>query len=152
MLNDKVAPCSLMCYTCSAYEHGVICESAKKLLQYMEGVCEFNEKHCPDEVENHKIFIKELEKYSSGMCSGCRNKEHNICSIQGCFINECTKEHKINFCGECLEFPCSKTKAIFEDEVYNQWLEGNKKIKAVGIEAFFKQNSGKSHYRAYKER
>ena len=27
----KVAPCSLMCHTCSVYNDGLICESAKTL-------------------------------------------------------------------------------------------------------------------------
>lgn len=149
-IHDKVAPCALMCYTCSAYEHGVICESSKKLLQYMDGVCEFNEKHCPDEADKTKVFLSELQKYSSGMCSGCRNKEHNICSIQGCFVEQCTKERSIYYCGECTEFPCDKTKEIFEEEVYNQWLEGNKIIKTKGIQEYWKEYKGKSHYRAYK--
>ena len=37
----KVAPCSLMCHTCSAYNDGVICVSAKTLLKYLEGIKEF---------------------------------------------------------------------------------------------------------------
>ena len=32
----KVAPCSLMCHTCSAYNDGLICVSAKTLLKYLD--------------------------------------------------------------------------------------------------------------------
>lgn len=28
---EKVAPCTLMCHTCSAYCNGIICESSKTL-------------------------------------------------------------------------------------------------------------------------
>ena len=48
----KVAPCSLMCHTCSGYKDGVICESAKTLLKYLEGIKEFYGKHLPDAVES----------------------------------------------------------------------------------------------------
>lgn len=48
----KVAPCSLMCHTCSAYNDGIICASAKTLLKYLEGIKEFYEVHMPDAVES----------------------------------------------------------------------------------------------------
>ena len=50
----KVAPCSLMCHTCSAYNDGIICASAKTLLKYLEGIKEFYEVHMPDAVESYK--------------------------------------------------------------------------------------------------
>lgn len=37
-LLEKVAPCSLMCYTCTAYEKGIICESENTLLKYLDGI------------------------------------------------------------------------------------------------------------------
>lgn len=148
-LLEKIAPCSLVCYTCAVYEQGVICESAKQLLRYLEGVSEFYEKHCPTEVERFEIFAEELNKYGAGKCSGCRDEEHHGCSIQGCFILACTKEHHVDFCGECGEFPCNKTRPIFEEEVYVQWLEGNEAIKRFGIEEFWKKSSIKPHYKPY---
>lgn len=150
-LLEKIAPCSLVCHTCTAYEHGVICESAKQLLKYLEGVGEFYEQHCPEEAERFLPFAKELEKYGSGHCSGCRNREHHSCSIKGCFILDCTKQHGVDFCGECDQFPCDKTRTLFEEEVYVQWLEGNQKIKLYGIEEFWKENGIRPHYLPYKK-
>lgn len=147
---EKIAPCSLMCYTCNAYKNGVICKSAKKLLDYMDGVKEFYEKNRPSQVENHNIFLQHLEYYSAGACSGCRNRDHHRCSINGCFILECTKTHKVDFCGECTKFPCNKTKPLFEHEVYKQWLYGNQEIQKNGIEKFWEKNCEKPHYQAYK--
>lgn len=147
---ERVAPCSLMCHTCAAYEKGVICESAKILLKYLRGVKEFHKKHIPHEVENYKIFEEVLTRFSLGSCSGCRQGKNNQCSIEGCFILDCTKEHNVDFCGECVEFPCGKTSEIFEDEVYEQWLGGNQQIKNNGIEYFWKNNCEKPHYEAYK--
>ena len=150
-LLEKIAPCSLMCHTCSAYEHGVISGAAKQLSKYIEGVYEFYEKHSPNELGRFKIFQEELAKYSEGKCSGCRNREHHGCSIKECFIFDCTKERHIDYCGECAEFPCDKTQKIFEEEVYQQWLKGNQEIKSFGIEGFWEKNCEKPHYKAYKE-
>lgn len=147
---EKIAPCSLLCYTCTAFEQGVISELSKKLLNYLEGVNEFYEKHSPHETEHFNIFTQELEKYSNGKCFGCRNKKNHTCSIQGCFIFECVKKHTVDFCGECKEFPCDKTKIIFENEVYLQWLKGNEEIKSIGIEEFWKKRHIQSHYSSYK--
>lgn len=150
-LLEKVAPCALMCHTCSAYEKGIICESAKKLLKYMDGAKEFYEKHNPSQVESHNIFLQNLECYSAGACSGCRNRKHHGCSIEGCFILECTLEHNIHFCGECIEFPCNKTTLLFEEEVYKMWLSGNREIQKNGIEEYWEQNHEKPHYGEYKK-
>lgn len=134
----KVAPCSLMCHTCSAYNDGIICASAKTLLKYLEGIKEFYEVHMPDAVESYNNFEGVLSIYAGASCSGCRSTEHNGCSIEGCFLLECTKNHGVDFCGECNEFPCKKTQGIFEEIVYRQWLEGNQQIREYGIETFWK--------------
>ena len=147
----KVAPCSLMCHTCSAYNDGIICVSAKTLLKYLEGIKEFYEVHMPNAVESYNNFEGVLSIYAGASCSGCRSTDHNGCSIEGCFLLECTKNHGVDFCGECNEFPCKKTQGIFEEIVYRQWLEGNQQIREYGIEAFWKNNSENPHYRPYKK-
>lgn len=146
---QKVAPCSLMCHTCSAYKDGVIYKSANQLLKSLGGIKEFYQKHMPDVAESYSNFESFLKIYGSGMCSGCRNSEHNACSIKGCFILQCVTEHGVDFCGECSEFPCTKTRGLFEEEVYKQWLSGNQQIKEYGIEAFWKNNSERPHYEKY---
>lgn len=149
-LLDKIAPCSLMCYTCSAFERGIICGLSKELLNYTEGMHEFFEKHQAPNLEQFEAFNNELKNYSAGLCSGCRNREHHGCSIQGCFILECTKSQNVDYCGECKAFPCDKVKNLFEQEVYNLWLLGNQEIKEKGIECFWEENKCKSHYKQYK--
>lgn len=148
---NKVAPCSLMCHTCSAYKNGVICESSKTLLKYLDGIKEFYEKHIPDAVKDYNAFERVLGMYSAAPCLGCRSTKHHKCSIKGCFLLECTKKHGVDFCGECKEFPCKKTRELFEEEVYRQWLNGNQQIHDKGIEFFWENNSKNPHYRPYKE-
>ena len=145
----QVAPCSLMCHTCAAYEEGIICDSARQLLKYMEGMNEFLQKHAPIAMDKHQIFEEELQKYALGKCPGCRSNRDCVCSIDGCYIPECTKQHNVNFCGECEEFPCSGIAKVFEPEVYHQWVRGNTEIRDKGVESYWENNKEKSHYIAY---
>ena len=53
-------------------------------------------------------------------CVGCKKKEDGICQgciesdghcveweqSNGCPIHKCTREHNVQFCGLCKEFPC----------------------------------------------
>lgn len=53
-------------------------------------------------------------------CVGCKKKENGICQgriesdghcvewaqSDGCPIHKCAREHKVQFCGLCKEFPC----------------------------------------------
>ena len=68
----KVAPCSLMCHTCSAYNDGIICASAKTLLKYLEGIKEFYEVHMPDAVESYNNFEGVLSIYAGASCSASK--------------------------------------------------------------------------------
>lgn len=146
---QRVAPCSLMCHTCSAYKDGVISKNANQLLKSLSGMKEFYQRHIPDMVKRYSDFEGTLRNYGTGICSGCRSNEHNICSIKGCFILHCVTEHGVDFCGECSEFPCEKTNGLFEEAVYEQWLSGNQQIKESGIATFWKNNSEKPHYEEY---
>lgn len=62
----RVAPCSLMCHTCAAYEYGVICNSSRQLLKYIEGMGEYFQKHAPHVLDKHQILEEELKKYAQG--------------------------------------------------------------------------------------
>ncbi len=147
----RAAPCSLLCHTCTACQNGVIPSSAKTLLKYLEGIRGFYEKHMPDAVESYGNFEGVLQMYSEGACPGCRNGDHNGCSIDGCFLLECVKRHGVDFCGECGDFPCQKPKDLFEPEVYKQWLNGNQEIRDKGIAEFWESHSERPHYITYKK-
>ncbi len=147
----RTAPCSLLCHTCTAYQHGVIRDSAETLLKYLDGIKGFYEKHIPDAVESYGNFEGVLQMYSAGPCPGCRSGADKGCCISGCFIPECTRRHGVDFCGECGEFPCQQPKGLFEEEVYRQWLDGNQEICDKGVEAFWESHSERPHYIPYKK-
>ena len=151
-----VAPCSMFCSTCTGCKYGDISIHAKELLRLLDGHKEFLDKNLKKEYR-HKldefiIFQKKLKKYANPKCNGCREGGATGCSIKGCFINECTKEHKVNFCGECALFPCNKVNnKIFKENVIKKWYEGNARIKEIGIEAYYEERKDNPHYIDHKK-
>lgn len=155
ILND-VAPCSMFCYTCTACEHGNISYHAKELLRLLEGYEEFLDKNLTPnyrhKLDEHRQFIKQLNKYAHPKCGGCRSGGRQGCSIKGCIISSCTKEHGINFCAECEEFPCAKVnESLYKPNVIKKWLEGNTQIKKDGIRTYYEKNKDIPHYIEYKK-
>lgn len=146
---SRVAPCVLLCHTCSAFSEGVICTCSKTLLHYLDGLKGFYRRHLPDAVAAYSAFEEVLARYAAGPCPGCRSGGRSGCCISGCFLPECCKSHGVDFCGECSAFPCEKAASLFEGEVYAQWLDGGKQIGEKGAEAFWEENSQKPHYRPY---
>ena len=155
ILND-VAPCSMFCSTCTGCKDGEISFHAMELLRLLEGYEEFLDKNLKKEykhkLDDYKLFQKELKKLACPKCGGCRKGGANGCSIKGCFINECTKEHGVNYCGECSLFPCDKVnKKVFKENVLKKWYEGNQRIKEVGISSYYEEKKNTPHYIDYKK-
>lgn len=149
-----VAPCSMFCQTCTGCQYGDISYHAKELLRLLDGHEEFLDKNLRDEyrdkLEEFKVFSEKLKKYAYPKCNGCRDDRAFGCSIEGCFIPECTKEHEIDFCGECIEFPCDKVnESVYSDATIKKWLFGNTEIKNKGIETYYEENKDIPHYIEY---
>ena len=158
-LLNYIAPCSLLCYTCPALKDGAISEYAIKLCKYFEGYYDFNDANMPDQyrwrLNEFEEFYKQLEKYTKRKCPGCRNNPSSGSGcIEGCFITSCVKEHGVDYCAACSEYPCEKAKTFFTtiNKIIGQdWENGNKRIKEIGIEEYFNEKKNMSHYISYKK-
>lgn len=155
ILND-VAPCSLFCKTCTACKTGDISYHAQELLRLLEGHEEFLDKNLSSnyrhKLEEYQTFAKQLKKYANPKCAGCRSGGCQGCSIKGCLILSCTKEHGVNFCGECPEFPCNKVNdKIYKPNVIKKWLDNNRIIKEKGINSYYEEFKDVPHYIEYKK-
>ncbi len=153
---NAIAPCSMFCSTCTGCKYGDISFHAKELLRLLDGHKEFLEKNLKKEyrykLDEFIIFQKKLKKYANPKCGGCRNGGASGCSIKGCFINECTKEHNVNFCGECSLFPCDKVNStVFKDSIIKKWLDGNTRIKQIGINLYYEERKNIPHYINHKK-
>lgn len=152
-----VAPCSMFCSTCTGCKYGDISLHATLLVKLLEGHEEFLDKNLKsqyrDRLDEFKIFMKRLKKFANPKCGGCRNGGASGCSIKGCVIPECVKEHNVNYCGECNEFPCNKVKKSgFKETTIKKWLDGSNKIKEIGIENYYQENKDVPHYIDYKNK
>ncbi len=50
------------------------------------------------------------KKKETGLCEGCIESDGNCkewAESKGCPIHECARQHSVQFCGLCDEFPCS---------------------------------------------
>lgn len=158
-LLNYVAPCSLLCYTCPAYKDGVISKCASKLCNYFEGYYDFNDANLPEKYRSYldeiKTFYNKLEKYTKRPCVACRNNPSSGTGcIEGCVIPSCTKEHNVDFCGECSDFPCKKANDFFakiNNTILSDWKNGSQRIKEVGIRQYFEEKKDVSHYISYKK-
>ena len=148
---DFIAPCSLLCYSCPGFTRGIVCKLSGRLHNYFEGFYEFRVNTSPEEYKSRadllRMFVETLSRLAEPKCNGCRHNPDPESCIPGCFILECTQEHGVDYCGECSIFPCSKVDTtLFNPVVYNRWIKGNKRIREVGVEQFFEEEKGKSHY------
>ena len=62
------------------------------------------------------------EKKSSGFCAGCMESDGNCrewLQSGGCPIYKCAKQHGVQFCGLCSEFPCEwlPRKAVWNPDI-----------------------------------
>jgi hypothetical protein len=121
-----VAPCGIDCGICELY----ICKDNPQLYDYLLA---------------RGIPAGKLP------CKGCRDVEGN-CPVLGeqCLTYKCIKEHEVDFCYECGNFPCNKLHPAADRadilphnlKVYNLC-----KIKHAGLESFISQSPGiKQHY------
>ena len=152
---SSIAPCGLFCTTCTGCKYGEISKHAKELLHLLEGHEEFLDKNLKPnyrhKLEEYKLFHKKLKKYAYPKCEGCRNTPNPSCSIKGCVIPSCTKEHNVDFCADCNEFPCLKVnEKIYKSLFIEKWKKNNEVIKEKGIQKYYEENKNISHYRNYK--
>ncbi len=150
-----IAPCAFCCFTCAAMKDGIIEKSSKQLLYYLEGYYEFNRINLPLRYRGFskrlKALNRELEKMSDRPCLGCRAGADKRCCIPDCFILECAKTHKVDFCGQCAEFPCSRAMDFFKGKNLEQWIKNNNRIRESSAEEYYAFAVSKSHYHFFAE-
>ena len=147
-LLQYVAPCSIICYACAECKNGAIARHAQALDTYFDG---FDALRGDEGVAQFMQTLKFLA-YHLNTCGGCRSVPRSDACIKDCFIPECTKEHQVDFCGECGEFPCQKVQqsTIFNEKNIQKWISHNQYIKENGAMTFFQNFKDKSQYSHYK--
>lgn len=139
----NIMPCGCVCCTCLGCGEGVVAAYAKEMLTYLNGYDDFLAGHPDQRIVADTMRV--LHFWSTQNCSGCRGEDENQCQNGNCPVRDCSKEHKVDFCYTCKNYPC---------EVINgnkKWREANDDMLHNGPAAFFENESKKSHYRHYKK-
>ncbi len=131
---SKLSVCGLDCSRCADYENGEIRSLSSKLsglLNRYERLAKT--KAAKDPVfAGYPEFVRILGHFAEGTCGGCRSD--NVKCPLDCYAKTCGKEHKINFCFECEEFPCDKQ---FKGKLRESWIKRNIRMKEIGVENYY---------------
>ena len=140
-----LAPCGLSCHKCFAYSDGEIKHLSlrlQRLLGSFDRYAERFSKFLALPVFKHYSSFNELLSYfTQGDCMGCRK---GTCKYPNCGVIKCYIEKGADFCFQCNDFPCKKTN--FDPDLKKRWLQMNKRMKEIGVEAYFEETKGKPRY------
>jgi hypothetical protein len=142
---EVLAPCGLNCKKCFAYTKGEIKHHAENLNHLLENFHIYAERFVKilnePRYTKYPQFEEVLKLLTEASCKGCRNNE---CLLKGCGVIHCYKEKNVDFCFECLEFPCDKSN--FDEHLKKRWLKSNLRMKEIGIEKYFEEIKDESRY------
>ena len=142
-LLKRIAPCGLVCYTCTGAREGAISTRARELLRLLEGF----EHYAPafaefePELKHYAEFHEVLASFAKAGCDGCRTGQ---CIYPNCPIAPCIKEKGFHFCYECGEFPCAKMLA--DEHLGPIWKRANRRLKRIGVESYWDEVKDRPHY------
>lgn len=140
---ERLSVCGMDCSRCADYDNGTIRVISIKLLELLNGY----HRLAKMKVDINPIFNEYpkfqeiLSLFAEGNCSGCRS-ENVKCPIT-CHAKTCCKEKEIDFCFQCSEFPCSQQ---FEGKLRERWIEKNNRMKEIGVEGFYEEQSKLPRY------
>lgn len=130
-----VGPCGLSCGKCVAFAGGRVQRLSEELLgelgdNFAAYAARFEKAH--PVFGSFDSFKALLEFFASGSCDGCRE---NGCLFKDCAVVQCVKEHKVDFCFECSEFPCDRHG--MPEGLAERWQANNEKMKELGRDAWY---------------
>lgn len=139
-----VAPCGLVCFTCTAAKNGAIMQHSQTMLELLDGFDGFAERFSNYEprLKKYPDFKDILLMFSEASCEGCRG---GVCMYPDCYVSPCTIEKGYDFCYECDSFPCEDVN--FDPGLKRKWRTANHRMRDIGVEGYFLESKDRSHYR-----
>ena len=143
-VRDRLAPCGLVCGNCMAFAGGPIEQLSKGLrdrlgpnfAQYAKRFEFMNPifRKYPD-------FGEFLDFLAAGSCTGCREAG---CLFKACKVGPCAREHGVDYCFECPEFPCDRHG--MQDRLLDIWRRNNERMRECGSVEFYNNIKDKPRY------
>lgn len=140
---SRLAPCGLDCSKCVGFADGNIRETSEKLLHLLGNFDRYAERFSGflPVFRNYTQFKEVLTHFSQAGCQGCRN---GACGYPDCGVVSCYRDKGVDFCFQCDEFPCDKTN--FDPDLKQRWLKMNRRMKEIGVEAYFEETRDMPRY------
>lgn len=143
MINSKIlnniGPCGLNCSKCFAFKNGEINQLSNALKENLGNFDVYAERFVnllnEPVFKNYPEFKKMLNHFSEANCKGCRKDECKL--FANCKVKQCSKDHSVDFCFQCNEFPCNKHG--FDKHLEKRWINIQNKIIKNGIENYYKE-------------
>lgn len=135
LINARLGPCGLSCGQCLAFMGGPIQSLSSQLSDNLgDNFAEYAKRFeaMNPVFENYDSFKDMLDFFASGSCAGCR--EHG-CLFKDCRVTSCIKEHGVDFCFQCDEFPCDRHG--MPAGLAERWKSNNEAMKEKGVEAWY---------------
>ncbi len=132
-----LGPCGLHCGGCFAFVESAIKKNAVALKQSLGNFGIYAERFTAllndPRFDRYNDFSEFLDCLSEVTCKGCRQESCKLFSQ--CRVRDCSKEHTVDFCFQCKEFPCEKTG--FDEHLQKRWLKINGRIQEIGAQAYY---------------
>lgn len=138
--------CGLNCGKCFAFEKGSIRQLSNDLKEKLGNFDVFAQRFV--ELLQEPVFLKYqdfremLAYFSRVKCQGCRNDECKL--FTACKVKQCAKDHSVDFCFQCREFPCDKHG--FDKHLEKRWIRINLEMKKKGVEEYYRGIKDQSRY------
>lgn len=140
---NELSVCGLDCSRCADYENSEIRSLSSKLSELLNsytGLARLKAENNPI-FKGYQEFVQVLNHFAEGTCGGCRS--NNVKCPIDCHAKACGRERGIEFCFECDEFPCDKQ---FEGKLRERWIQRNNRIKEIGLENYYIEQSKLPRY------
>lgn len=133
----NLGPCGLHCGGCFAFVESDIKNASTALKRSLGNfgpyAARFVELLNEPRFSGHREFSEFLECLTNISCKGCRQESCKL--FTHCHVRECSREHTVDFCFQCKEFPCDKTG--FDEHLQKRWLKINRLMQEIGTEAYY---------------
>ena len=106
-LTRWIAPCGLVCYTCTTFADGPVVQHSRELQRWLQGFAPmakvFSAFH--PALAEYPAFERVLANLAAGGCQGCRS---GGCPMPDCHVGPCAKERGLAWCWQCPDFHAQK--------------------------------------------
>ena len=143
-IRKVLAPCGLNCAKCQAYAEGDIRKHATELRRLLGSFDNYAKRFSAflPVFGNYPAFKEMLAQFSEASCKGCRQGD---CKYPNCGVAPCSGLKNVDFCFQCSDFPCDKSN--FDPDLRQRWIAMNRRMKELGVEAYFEETKDTPRYR-----